>query len=72
MVLSNHSMVFGSSPRHIVALPSFLPTSKKLIWSSDRDKYECILALHILLSQTMDPRRKMSYNQIKMCMCVKH
>ena len=46
----------------------FLPTSKKLIWSLGRKKYEGILALCILLSQTMDPRRKISYNQIKICM----
>ena len=51
---------------------ALFPTSKKLIWSLGRKKYEGILALCILLSQTMDPRRKMSYNQIKMCMCVEH
>jgi hypothetical protein len=26
--------------------------------------------MHILQSQTMDPKRAKSYNQIKMCMCV--
>jgi hypothetical protein len=26
--------------------------------------------LHILLSETMDPWRKMSHTQIKVCMCV--
>ena len=50
----------------------FLRTSKKHIWSLDRKKYEGILALCILLSQIMDPRRKMSYNQTKMCMCLEH
>ena len=50
----------------------FLPTSKNLIWSLGRKKYEGILALRILLSQTMDPRRKMSYNQNMMCMCVEN
>jgi hypothetical protein len=42
------------------------------MWSLGREKYEGILSLHILLSQIMDPRRKMSYNQIKMCMCVEY
>jgi hypothetical protein len=63
MVLSNFSNVFGSSPRHIIALPSFfLPTSKKLYVGLGLEKYEGILELHILPSQTMDLRRKMSYN----------
>jgi len=35
-----------------------------------RKKYEGILALCILLSQTMDPWRKMPYTYIKVCMCV--
>jgi hypothetical protein len=56
---------------HSNAFFSFL-LCKKLMWTSCREKYKGILALHILLSQTMDPRRKMSYSQIKMCNCVEH
>jgi hypothetical protein len=51
----------------------FYPTSKKAyveLWVGM--KCGSILALCVLLSQTMDPRRKMSYNQIKMCMCVEN
>jgi hypothetical protein len=53
--------------QRLLNLPSFHPTSKKAyveFWVGM--KYGNILALHILLSQTMDPRRKMSYNQIMM------
>ena len=32
--------------------------------------WKSILAIHILQSQTLDPKRVESYNQIKMCMCV--
>ena len=50
MVLSNHSLyvVFLDPHQGIDVLAFFLPTSKKLMWSSGRDKYESILALHIL------------------------
>ena len=55
----------------IVMLCLYLPTTKVymdligmvIIWKS-------ILAIHILQSQTSDPKRVKLYNQIKMCMCV--
>ena len=50
VALSNHSLyvVFLDPHQGIDVLAFFLPTSKKLMWSSGRDKYENILALHIL------------------------
>ena len=50
MVLSNHFvyMVFLDPHQGNDDFAFFLPTSKKLMWSSGRDKYENILALHIL------------------------
>ena len=51
----------------------FHPTSKKaFVELRVRMKYGNILALRILLCQTVDPRKKMSYNQIKMCICVEN
>ena len=43
---------------------------KSLYGSLGRERYEGILTLHILLSQSSNPRRKMSYPQIKKCKCV--
>ena len=50
VVVSNHSVyvVFLDSHQAIDDSAFFLPTSKKLMWRSGRDKYENILALHIL------------------------
>jgi hypothetical protein len=50
VALSNHSLyvVFLDPYQGIDVFALFLPTSKKLLWSSGRDKYENILALHIL------------------------
>jgi hypothetical protein len=50
MVLSNHSVyvVFLDPYQGIDDFAFFLPTSKKLMWSSIRDEYENTLALHIL------------------------
>ena len=72
MVLSSHSVVYTSLPKAFEFAFFFILLLKRVMWRLAREKYEGILALHILLSQTMDPRRKMSYNQIKMCMCVEH
>jgi hypothetical protein len=50
VVLSNHSIyvVFLDPHQGIDDFAFFLPTSKKLMWSSGRDKYKNILALHVL------------------------
>ena len=58
MVLSNRSMVFGSSPRHIIAMPFFLPTSKKLIWSLGRKKCEGILAFAYFVKSNNGSKEK--------------
>ena len=72
MVLSSHTMVYISLPKAFEFAFFFILLLKRVMWRLAREKYEGILALHILLSQTMDLRRKMSYNQIKMCMCVEN
>ena len=50
VVLSNHSvyMVFLDPHQGIADFAFLLPTSKKFMWSSGRDKCENILVLHIL------------------------
>ena len=50
VVLSNHSIyiVFLDPYQGIDVFAFFLPTPKKLMWISGRDKYDNILALHIL------------------------
>ena len=50
VVLSNHSvyMVFLDPHQGNDDFAFFLPTSKKFMWSSGRDKCENILVLHIL------------------------
>jgi hypothetical protein len=50
IVLSDHSKVYESLPRHNMKLPSFCfhPTSIRPMWSLGRDKHDSILALHVL------------------------
>ena len=50
VVLSNHSVyvVFLDPHQGIADFAFLLPTSKKFMWSSGRDKCENILVLHIL------------------------
>ena len=42
------------------------------MWSLGGDKICSVLTLHILQGQIPDPRREVSYSQIKRCMCVEY
>jgi hypothetical protein len=49
-----------------------LPTTKNYSGAHRSGKTrKNILVIHILESQTMNPKIVKSYNQIKMCMCMK-
>ena len=55
----------------IMMLCLSLPTTKAYVELIGVEKaWKSILVIHILLSQTSDPMRVESYNQMKMCMCV--
>jgi len=67
MVLSSHSMVFVSSPRQWCFV--FLPTSNMLMWSFGRIRVKHTCIAYIAKSNN-GSWRKISYTQIKVCMCV--